>query len=89
MTFARLAVEGKNVPGNSNIIERLIGEISKRCKHRWMRWTTKGLEAILNIILVSYTSKVKYEKFKQKINVNENQTFINGEREIISVRCEL
>jgi len=76
-------------PGNSNIIERLIGEVSKRCKHRWMRWTTKGLEAIQNIILVRYTSKVKYEKFKQKITMNENLPFINGEVRIISVRGEL
>lgn len=57
MTFARLAVEERIVPWNSNTIERLMGEISKRCKHKWMRWTSKGLEAILNIILVRYTSK--------------------------------
>ncbi len=89
VTFARLAVQGKNVPWNSNIIERLMGEISKRCKHKWMRWITKGLEAILNIILMRYTSEEKYEKFKQKITKAENLTFINGEVKVISVRGEL
>jgi len=89
VTFARLAVEGEKVPWNSNIIERLMGEISKRCKHKWMRWTTKGLEAILNIILMRYTSEEKYEKFKQKITKAENLKFINGEVKIISAGGEL
>lgn len=89
VTFARLAVEGRIVPWNSNIIERLMGEISKRCKHRWMRWTTKGLEAILHIILVRYTSEERYERFKQKITKAENLKFINGEVKIVSAGGEL
>ncbi len=83
VTFARLAVEGRMVPWNSNIIERLMGEISKRCKHRWMRWTTKGLEAILNIILMRYTSEEKYQGFKAEITKAENLRFIYGEVKII------
>lgn len=89
VTFARLAVEGVKVPWNSNIIERLMGEISKRCKHKWMRWTTKGLEAILNIILIRYTSEEKYERFKQDVTKAENLRFINGEVKIISAGGEL
>ena len=79
MTFARLAVEGVKVPWNSNIVERLMGEISKRCKHKWMRWTTKGLEAILNIILVRYTSEERYQRFKQEITKAENLRVIYGD----------
>ncbi|MDO9035300.1 MAG: transposase, partial [Methanoregula sp.] len=40
VTFARLSINGIDIPWNSNMIERLMGEISKRVKHKWMRWTT-------------------------------------------------
>ena len=56
VTFARLSINGIDIPWNSNMIERLMGEISKRVKHKSMRWTTRGLEAILRLILVRYTS---------------------------------
>jgi len=48
VTFAEHAVEGFEVPWTSNPVERLMGEVSKRCKNQWMRWTAEGLEAILN-----------------------------------------
>lgn len=35
VTFARLAVQGRKY--TSNMIERLMGEVSKRCKHKWTR----------------------------------------------------
>jgi transposase-like protein len=88
VTFAKLAVSGRKVPWNSNIIERLMGEIAKRAKHKWMRWTTRGLETIINIILVRYCSEKTYETFKSKIIKSENLTFIKGEVMIISVRGE-
>ena len=89
VTFARLAVEdGRDVPWNSNIIERLMGEISKRVKHKWMRWTTRGLEAILNIILVRYTCESHYEDFRAKIMRSKNLTFINIQASIMSVGGE-
>lgn len=77
VTFARLAIDGREIPWNSNVVERLMGEISKRCKHKWMRWTTDGQEAILNIILIRYTSKEKYDKFKKRIIFHENLKYIN------------
>ncbi len=49
VVFAKFAVNGRRIPWNSNIIERLMGEIAKRTKHKWMRWTTKGLETIINL----------------------------------------
>jgi len=67
VTFARLAIEGIIIPWTSNIIERLMGEISKRVKHKWMRWTTRGLEAILRLILVRYTDKQAYNTFRDEI----------------------
>lgn len=67
VTFARLAIEGVAIPWTSNIIERLMGEISKRVKHKWMRWTTRGLESILRLILVRYTNESAYNTFRDEM----------------------
>src|SRR3990170_3697500 len=88
VVFAKFAVKGRRVPWNSNIIERLMGEIAKRTKHKWMRWTTKGLETIINIILVRYCSEENYEEFKNIIMKSENLIFIRTEVKINSVRGE-
>ena len=89
VTFARLALEGRKVPWNSNIIERLMGEISKRAKHKWMRWTTRGLEAIMKIILTRYSCERIYETFKGNMMKNENLNYIKCEVNVIPVRGEL
>lgn len=88
VVFAKFAVNGRRVPWNSNIIERLMGEIAKRVKHKWMRWTTKGLETIINIILVRYCSEENYDEFKNIIMKSENLIFIRTEVKISSVRGE-
>lgn len=88
MVFAKFAVNGRKVPWNSNIIERLMGEIAKRTKHKWMRWTTKGLETIINIILVRYCSEEHYEEFKNVIMRSENLIFIMAEVKISTIRGE-
>jgi hypothetical protein len=88
VVFAKFAANGRRVPWNSNIIERLMGEIAKRVKHKWMRWTTKGLETIVNIILVRYCSEENYEEFKNIIMKSENLIFIRTEIKIGSVRGE-
>jgi len=51
------------VPWTSNPVERLMGEVSKRCKNQWMRWTKEGLEAILNLRLVKYADPDHYRAF--------------------------
>ncbi|MDI6811888.1 MAG: ISH6 family transposase, partial [archaeon] len=84
VTFAALALKGRKVPWNSNLIERLMGEIAKRTKHKWMRWTTKGLETILNLILTRYVSEESYEAFKHRMIKSDTLKFIKGEVEIIS-----
>ena len=73
VTFAIVKTEGKDVPWNSNLIERLMGEIMKRCKHKWMRWTTEGQEAILYLILTRYTNPQYYEEFKNEILQTKNK----------------
>jgi transposase-like protein len=57
VTFAKLAVQGIDIPYTSNAIERLMGAIARRCKHGWMHWSTKGLERMLWILLVRYTDE--------------------------------
>lgn len=77
VTYSMLSLEGKNVPWNSNVIERLMGEIQKRCKHKWMRWGTEGQEAILDLILTQYISPQIYEEYKNHILENKNLKNIN------------
>jgi len=72
VTYAMLTLESKNIPWNSNIIERLMGEVSKRCKHKWMRWGSEGQEAMLNLILTRYTNPQYYEEYKNKTLKKEN-----------------
>jgi hypothetical protein len=63
VTFAKIALtKGIMIPYTSNAIERLMGEISKRCKHKWMHWSTRGLENILWILLVRYTDPAYYHE---------------------------
>ncbi len=64
VTFAELALEDIEIPYTTNRIERLMGEISKRCKRKWMHWSTEGLRNILTIVLVRYTNTELYNQFK-------------------------
>ncbi len=64
VTFAELALEDVEIPYTTNEIERLMGEVSKRCKNKWMHWSTQGLKNILIIILIRYTNKPLYQQFK-------------------------
>jgi len=64
VTFAELALEDVQIPYTTNKIERLMGEVSKRCKHKWMHWSTEGLRNILTILLVRYTNEQLYNQYK-------------------------
>ena len=48
----------------TTLIERLMGEVSKRCKHQWMHGSTYGLRKVLILVLVRYTDEALYEGFK-------------------------
>ena len=66
VTFARLAMKEICIPITNNLIERLMGEIAKRIKHKWMHWSTKGLENLLNILLARYCNKRVYGEMKER-----------------------
>jgi hypothetical protein len=42
-----------------------MGEIAKRCRHRWAHWSDEGLKNILTLILVHYTNPTLYEEYWQ------------------------
>jgi transposase-like protein len=66
VTFARLAMKGISIPFTNNLIERLMGEIAKRIKNKWMHWSTRGLENLLNILLIRYCNRRVYGEMKEK-----------------------
>ncbi|PSP46264.1 hypothetical protein BRC60_10740, partial [Halobacteriales archaeon QH_1_68_42] len=75
VTFAERAIEGFQVPWTSNPVERLMGEVSKRCKNQWMHWSKAGLEAILDLRLVKYMSPDHYREFcEDLLNRSTNTT---------------
>ena len=63
LTFAYLALKGLHVPWTSNLIERVMGEVAKRCKNRWMHWSTQGLQNILTFVLIQFTQPQRLQKF--------------------------
>lgn len=64
ITFAELALEGIEIPYTNNRMERLMGEVSKRCKGQWRHWSTSGLRNMLAIVLTRYTNQTLYDNFK-------------------------
>jgi len=76
VTFARLAAKQVRIPYTNNLIERLMGEIAKRVKNRWMHWSTKGLENLLNILLVRYCDRRLYDQLKESYLNQEKRTII-------------
>jgi len=76
ITFARLAIKQVRIPCTNNLIERLMGEIAKRVKNKWMHWSTTGLENLLNILLVRYCNKEHFNRLKQKY-LKQKHTFIH------------
>lgn len=66
VTFARLVMKGIQVPMTNNLIERLMGEVAKRIKNKWMHWSTRGLENLLNILLARYCNRCVYGEMKER-----------------------
>jgi hypothetical protein len=63
LTFAEEALDGVEVRWTSNPVERAMGEVAKRCKRDWMRWSQDGLEAVLQLRLVDYQDPEIYRQF--------------------------
>jgi transposase-like protein len=76
ITFTRLAIKQISIPYTNNLIERLMGEIAKRIKNKWMHWSTQGLENLLNILLVRYCNREHFNRLKRKY-LNQEHTFIH------------
>jgi len=67
-TFASLALQGISVPWHNNLLERLMGEVSKRCKHKWMTWTTHGGQALLALLVTrTIEPDTYYDFFNRKL----------------------
>nr|MDO8080148.1 ISH6 family transposase [Candidatus Freyarchaeota archaeon]MDO8082460.1 ISH6 family transposase [Candidatus Freyarchaeota archaeon] len=64
------------VPYTNNLIERLMGEIAKRVKNKWMHWSTQGLENLLNILLVRYCNEQLFSEIKEKYLSQGNKPLI-------------
>ena len=86
VTFAEAAVEGFEVPWTSNPVERLMGEVSKRCKNQWMRWTEEGLETLLQLRLVKYADPDHYQAFLDELLQRSTKTAMNCDLSVESTR---
>jgi len=89
VTFAELALEGQEVPWTSNVVERAMGEISKRCKNQWMRWTESGLESLLWLNLVRYADPEQFGAFADELLERSAKTAITLEVSVDATRGEL
>ena len=65
VTLARVAMSEGIKHYTSNVIERLMSEMMRRCKHFWARWSDEGLENILKIRLFRIVETDNYMKFWQ------------------------
>ncbi len=63
-----------------------MGEVSNRCKNQWMRWTTEGLEALLQLRLVKYVDPEHYQSFLDELLQRSTKTTINCELSLESTR---
>ncbi len=54
--FAYKRLEGINIPWHNNKMERKMGEIAKRMKNKWMKWSERGAENLANLLM-----KMRYE----------------------------
>ena len=67
LLFAYKRLEGINIPWHNNWMERLMGEISKRMKNKWMSWSARGARNLLNLLLRRYAEREKYESFIREL----------------------
>ena len=51
---------------SNNLVECLVGEVAKRIKYKWMHWSIRGFENLLNILFARYCNKRVYREMKEK-----------------------
>ncbi len=62
LLFAYKKLEGISIPWH-NRMERKMGEISKRMKNKWMKWSERGAENLGNLLIKMRFERVSYESF--------------------------
>lgn len=67
LLFAYKRLEGISIPWHNNWMERLMGEIAKRMKNKWMSWSVRGARNLLNLLLRRYAERERYESFIGKL----------------------
>ena len=67
LLFAYRRLEGIAIPWHNNWMERLMGEIAKRMKNKWMSWSARGARNLLNLLLRRYAEKERYESFIREL----------------------
>lgn len=63
LLFAYKKLEGISIPWHNNKMERLMGEIAKRMKNKWMKWSDRGAENLGNLLMKMRYEKDVYESF--------------------------
>ena len=66
-----------------------MGEVSKRCKNQWMRWTREGVEALLQLRLVKYVDPDHYQSFLDELLQRSTKTTMSCDLSIESTRGKL
>ena len=63
LLFAYKKPEGIDIPWRNNRMERKMGEISKRMKNKWMKWSDIGAENLASLLMKMKFEKDVYESF--------------------------
>ena len=56
-------LEGISIPWHNNRMERKMGEIAKRMKNKWMKWSERGAENLGNLLMKMRFERASYESF--------------------------
>ena len=63
LLFAYKRLEGITIPWHKNRMERKMGEIAKRMKNKWMKWSERGAENLGNLLMKMRFERASYESF--------------------------
>jgi len=63
LLFAYNRLEGISIPRHNNKMEGKMGEIGKRMKNKWMKWSERGAENLGNLLMKMRFEKESYESF--------------------------
>ena len=63
LLFAYKRLEGIEIPWHNNRMERKMGEIGKRMKNKWMKWSERGAENFANLLMKMRFERDVYESF--------------------------